>query len=244
MERRSKLCQDDGMRKAPTRVDRRTDALSKPRIVTRAIAILDDGGIEALTFRSLAASLSTGQGALFYHVTNKAELLALAATDVLSDAMNGTDGTAGTTGRVSTTMIAVFDAMTAHPWLGAQLSSAPWQPAVLHLFDRIGNELDALGVPDGHLFDAASVLVHHVLGIASQFRATGELTSVNSDRPAFIHSATDGAVHPFLDKIGPQLVHHDDRDQFTAGVDIIIAGITARARLAHTPSPPNTHADK
>ncbi|GAA2058995.1 TetR family transcriptional regulator [Williamsia deligens] len=223
------------MGKIPTRSVRRTDALSRPRIVAQAIAILDDGGIDALTFRSLAASLSTGQGALFHHVANKAELLALAATDVLAHALSGTASTARSAARVHETMTAAFDAMTAHPWLGAQLAGAPWQPAVLHLFDRIGSELDALDVPDEHLFDAASVLVHHVLGIASQFRATGELTSTSSDRPAFIHAATDtatdGAPHPFLEKIGPQLVHHDDRDQFTAGVDIIIAGITARARL-------------
>lgn len=236
MERRSKLCQDHGVRKAPTRSVRRTDALSRPRIVAQAIAILDDGGIDALTFRSLAASLSTGQGALFHHVTNKAELLGLAATDILADALNGADGSArSSTDRILTTMTAAFDAMTAHPWLGAQLASAPWQPAVLHLFDRIGSELGALGVPDAHLFDAASVLVHHVLGVASQFRATGELTSPSPDRPVFIHTATDaasdGAAHPFLDKIGPQLVHHDDRDQFISGVEIIIAGIAARARL-------------
>ena len=47
------------------RTERRTDALSKARIVEAAIKILDDEGEGALTFRALAARLATGSGAIY-----------------------------------------------------------------------------------------------------------------------------------------------------------------------------------
>jgi predicted nucleic acid-binding protein len=46
------------------RAERRTDALSRERIVAAAIKILDDDGESALTFRALAARLATGSGAI------------------------------------------------------------------------------------------------------------------------------------------------------------------------------------
>ena len=40
------------------------------------MAILDEGGEGALTFRALAARLATGSGAIYWHVTDKAESIA------------------------------------------------------------------------------------------------------------------------------------------------------------------------
>lgn len=66
------------------RTERRTDALSKERIVEAAIEILDDEGETALTFRALSARLATGSGAIYWHVANKSELLAAATDDVIA----------------------------------------------------------------------------------------------------------------------------------------------------------------
>ena len=66
------------------RAERRTDALSKERIVAAAIEILDTEGEAALTFRALAARLATGSGAIYWHVANKDELLAAATDGVIS----------------------------------------------------------------------------------------------------------------------------------------------------------------
>src|SRR3984957_19530601 len=56
------------------RTERRTDALSKQRIVDAAIEILDADGESALTFRALAARLATGAGAIYWHVADKNDL--------------------------------------------------------------------------------------------------------------------------------------------------------------------------
>ena len=66
------------------RAERRTDALSKQRIVAAAIEILDAGGESALTFRALAARLATGSEAIYRHVASKNELLTAATDDVIT----------------------------------------------------------------------------------------------------------------------------------------------------------------
>ncbi len=71
------------------RTERRTDALSKERIVEAAIEILDAEGESALTFRALAARLATGSGAIYWHVASKNELLAAATDDVIARVMTG-----------------------------------------------------------------------------------------------------------------------------------------------------------
>ncbi len=47
---------------------RRTDALSKEKIVETAIEILDAEGEKALTFRALTTRLTTGADAIYWHV--------------------------------------------------------------------------------------------------------------------------------------------------------------------------------
>src|SRR6201995_3799497 len=75
------------------RTERRTDALSKERIVEAAIEILDADGESALTFRALAARLATGSGAIYWHVADKRALLAAAADQVVAGVMMaGTPG--------------------------------------------------------------------------------------------------------------------------------------------------------
>ena len=154
---------------------RRTDALSKPGIVAAAVEILDADGESGLTFRSLAARLSTGPGAIYWHVANKDELLAAATNDVIAGAM--TDMTRNHEPRevIRAISLAVFDAIDAHPWVGTQLSREPWQAAVLQIFEGIGSQLQTLGVPERAEFDAASALLNYILGLAGQYAAGARL---------------------------------------------------------------------
>ncbi|WP_032405362.1 TetR/AcrR family transcriptional regulator [Rhodococcoides fascians] len=208
---------------------RRSDALSKERIVQAAIEMLDEGGTDALTFRTLAARLSTGPGALYHHVGNRDDLLAAAAEAVMSSAFEPLPENEAAEPGVRGLTMRMFDVITTRPWVATQLAAAPWQPAVMHLFDRIGTELDTHGVPESAQFDAASVLLYHVLGVASQRDAGMQLPATVTDRAAFLDSTrtavTDSGDYPFLTRIASQFAGHDDREQFQAGVDIILAGI-------------------
>jgi AcrR family transcriptional regulator len=214
------------------RAKRRTDALSKERIVEAAIEILDADGESALTFRALAARLATGSGAIYWHVANKNELLAATTDDVIDRVMTDVEGGAEPRAAIRAIALGVFDAIDAHPWVGAQLSHEPWQSAVLQIFESVGGQLQALGVPERAQFDCASALVNYVLGLAGQYAAGARLLPRGTDRSAFLATVAarwaqlDPAEYPFMHQMATQLREHDDREQFLAGIDLILAGIT------------------
>jgi len=210
------------------RTERRTDALSKERIVEAATGILDTDGESALTFRALAARLATGSGAIYWHVANKNDLLAATTNDVIARVM--TEVVSGAEPREAIRAIAsgVFDAIDAHPWVGAQLSREPWQSAMLQILERVGGQLQALGVPERAQFDCASALVNYVLGLAGQYAAAARLLPPETDRSTFLATVAaqlDPAKYPFVRQVATQLRDHDDREQFLAGIDLILAGI-------------------
>ncbi|MGD0065664.1 MAG: helix-turn-helix domain-containing protein [Streptosporangiaceae bacterium] len=103
-----------------------------------ATAILDADGENALTFRALAARLATGAGAIYWHVANKNDLLVAATDEVIAQVM--TEVVRGAEPREAIRAIAsgAFDAIDAHPWVGAQLSREPWQSAMLQIFESVG----------------------------------------------------------------------------------------------------------
>jgi AcrR family transcriptional regulator len=214
------------------RAPRRTEALSRDVIVTAAIDILDAEGEDALTLRALTVRLTTGYGAIYHHVTDRNDLLAAATDHVI--ARIGTDLAADAEPRQALGAVALglFDAIDAHPWVGAQLSREPWRPALLDIYESISRQLQAIGVPERGLSDAAGVLVNYILGVAGQNAANARaLASSKMDRATFLATVAaqwaqlDPARYPSVHKARTQLREHDDREQFLAGIDLILAGI-------------------
>ena len=214
------------------RTERRTDALTKERIIEAAIEILDADGEQALTFRALATRLMTGSGAIYWHVANKNDLLAAATDHVVARAMTEVGGGAASPREaVRAIALGVFDAFDAHPWVGGQLSLAPGRSAILQIFEGIGGRLQSLGVPERARFDAWSALVNYILGVAGQNAANARRGQGQTDRIALLAAIAarwaqlDPAAYPFLREVAAQLPRHDDRKQFLAGIDLILAGI-------------------
>jgi AcrR family transcriptional regulator len=214
------------------RTGRRTDALSKERIVEAAIEILDTGGESALTLRALTARLATGSGAIYWRVASMNDLLAAAADDVIAHVMTEVVSGAEPREAIRAIALGVFDAIDAHPWVGTQLSREPWQSAMLQIFESVGGQLQALGVPGRARFDCASALLNYVLGLAGQYAAAARLLPRDTDRSAFLATLAarweqlDPAQYPFVHQVATQLPEHDDREQFLTGIDLILAGIT------------------
>jgi AcrR family transcriptional regulator len=183
-----------------------------------------------LTFRALAARLATGAGAIYWHVTDKNDLLAAATTDVIARVMADVAERPEPAEAIRTIAVGVFDAIDAHPWVGAQLSGEPWS-ALLQIFEGIGSQIQELGVPERAQFDAASALLNYILGVAGQNAANARLFPRDTDRTAALRTITarwtqhDSADHPFVHRVATQLRDHDDREQFLAGIDLILAGI-------------------
>ena len=213
------------------RSGRRGEALSRERIVAAAVAILDEGGSDTLTFRALAARLATGAGAIYWHVADKQALLAAATDNVIGAALSA-DADGPPDAALRTLAVGVFDAIDAHPWVGAQLAGDPWQQAVLRILEGVGERIIALGIPEAARFDAATALLSFILGLAGQYAvAVATRFGSGGDRRTFLTDvaarwgALDPAAYPFVRAVAAQLPDHDDREQFRAGVDLFLTGI-------------------
>jgi len=209
---------------------RRTDALSREVIVDAATRILDDEGEDALTLRALTVRLSTGYGALYHHVANKGDLLAAATDEVLARAMTGVAAAAEPRDTLRATALSLFDAITAHPWIGAQLAREPWRPALLAIYESVGEQLEALGVGEAALVDSAGALVNYILGVAGQNAANARIQAADGSSLAAgaeQWAQLDPLRYPRLHRAAARLGDHDDRQQFVAGVDLFLAGIEA-----------------
>lgn len=219
------------------RAARRTSALSRELIVRAATEILDAEGETALTFRALTRHLSTGYGAIYHHVTDKSDLLASATDYVIAGVVADLVTVAEPREALRAIALGLFDAIDAHPWVGAQLAREPWRPTLLDIYESIGQQLHALNVPERALSDSAGVLVNYILGVAGQNAANARVLARNNvDRSAFLAGVAaqwaqlDPARHPSVHRAATQLRDHDDRAQFLTGVNLILAGIEAVRR--------------
>jgi len=214
------------------RPERRQEPLSRERIVGAAVELLDSVGEGGLTFRALAERLSTGPGAIYWHVTGKTELLAAATDAVLTGALGGDDTGTAPQEAIRALALGLFDAIDAHPWVGTQLAHTAQSP-MLRVFERVGRQVQALRVPEAHWFTAASSLMSYILGVAGQNAANARRARPGMDRTEFLGGVAaawtelDPEQYAFTRSVAGQLREHDDRAEFVAGIDLILGGITA-----------------
>lgn len=217
------------------RAPRRSDALSKERILESAIAVLDaeatGTAAGGLTLRALMTRLSTGSGAIYHHVGTMDDLRAAAAEAVLQRSVEEAADDATPSDALRAVAVAIFDALDAHRWLGAQLIRDPSQPAVRRIWKTLGAQLHRLGVTGPALSDAGSTLAGYILGSAAQQTAGPRQPPRDADRTAYLERLADQVTtsdpDPLVGEIATRLREHDDREQFRAGVDIILRGITS-----------------
>lgn len=211
--------------------ERRSHALSREAIVEAAIELLDTEGERGLTFRALAARLCTGAGAIYWYISDKDELMAAAADHVLGLALATVGEESDPRAAIRADALALFDAFEAHPWAGTSLSLNPQQSAMVRFLERIGNRLITLGVPPQARFDAWSACVNYILGVAGQNAAQARSHPHEASRNATLQAVADSwkrldpKTHPFLHETAAHLPGHDDRAQFLAGIELILAGV-------------------
>ncbi|MGP7995778.1 MAG: TetR family transcriptional regulator [Streptosporangiaceae bacterium] len=100
---------------APTQAETQRSRLSKATVVHRALALADDGGLDALTIRRLAQELGVTPMALYWHFRNKEELLAGLADQIWSEISTHTDPAAPWHAQLRGIMESLIAVLRAHP---------------------------------------------------------------------------------------------------------------------------------
>ncbi|GIE78009.1 TetR family transcriptional regulator [Actinoplanes philippinensis] len=239
------------MTKTVRRSEQGKGARTRERIIDAAVLLLDADGEAGLTFRTLAMRLETGHGAIQWHFSTKGDLIAAAADVVVGRALTGAAPGAGAGAReaIRAVALAVYDVIGAHPWVGDQLARPPWAGAMLKIFERLGRQVVALGVPAEARFTATSALLIHIVGAGRQEAINSHSLQARTDRQDFLDDLAahwgqlDAGEYAFTRTMADQLRGHDDRAEFLAGVDLVLAGIEhlEHAAAGHVPRP-STHA--
>lgn len=104
----------------------------------------------------------------------------------------------------------------------------------MRVFERIGQQLRALGVPREEEWATVSALLSYILGVGGQNAANTHFAREQGlDRSNFlgevstVWSELDPDEYPFTRSVASQLPTHDDRADFVVGIDLILRGIAS-----------------
>lgn len=216
-------------------------AHSMEAVLAEAIALLDEAGEPALTFRALAARLGGGVASIYWYVAGREELLDRATDEVMgrlldesADLGAGPDPVAN----LRTLSLVLFEEMRRRPWFGTyMLRNTGLQPNSMLMFDRLGQQVMRLDLTPKQQFHAVSSLVSYVVGVAADMAQPPPKEFLDSGlEPAQFLAlyaerwrALDPEQYPFAHHVADEFAGHDDADVFRSGLDLFLAGIRAQA---------------
>jgi AcrR family transcriptional regulator len=210
-------------------------------VISEAIALLDEAGDGALTFRALAARLGGGVASIYWYVANKEELLDKASDHVLGGVLADTERFKGKPDPIEDLRsigVTLFDAIVDRPWLGAYfMRNTDAQPNALLLYERLGEIVMLLDLTPRQSFHAVSAILGYVVGVAADLgqQPPQEILDGTVSREEYMGRfadqwrALDPADYPFLHHIVEEFDGHDDRDQFRSGLDLLLDGLRLQA---------------
>jgi len=215
--------------------------LSQDAIVGAALEIVDADGLDALSMRRVAQRLGTGPASLYVHLGGKEELLALVLDRVygevpLPEAPDPADWRAQAEGLLT----AERDALAAHGDLAraARTGAALTLPNALRGTEALLAILRAGGLSGQDAAHAVDMLGEYVLSAALRTDPRGRPGGVYAERLLDRYRALralPAAEYPNLSAVAEPLLSTAGDERFRFGLDVVLAGLAARARRPDGP---------
>ncbi|MEW9547362.1 TetR/AcrR family transcriptional regulator [Nonomuraea sp. NPDC050783] len=229
---------------ARPRAKREQPALSRDRIVSEAIRLLDAEGIDALSMRSLGTRLGAGATSLYRHVANKDELIELVVDQIYGE-MRVPDAGDPARWRAAVTEAArsLRSIVLRHPWavsVFGQVGLAHLGPNLTRQSERLLALLRTAGFAADEADQAMNLLIAYVIGMTTSEAAylamlarsgQSEQDLLEHLRPAAEHALRD---HPLLRESQSAVQGKDPgqlrEESFTYGIERILDGLETRLR--------------
>ncbi|MEV8510294.1 TetR/AcrR family transcriptional regulator [Actinoplanes sp. NPDC051475] len=156
-------------------------ALSREGVVTVALRVMREEGLERLTMRRLAAELDTGPASLYVYVRNTAELHGAMLDELVAELDLNTQRQPGDwREQLIGVLFSYTELLFAQPSLARSvLTLRPSGPHYLRLLDTIVGLLLAGGLPARQAAWGVDLLLQHATGIAAE--QSGRDESVESE---------------------------------------------------------------
>jgi AcrR family transcriptional regulator len=199
----------------------RPPKLSRPAILAAAMALIDRGGGEALTMRSLAAALGVEAMSLYRHVDSKEALLDGVAEQLMSGIEPrgvSSDWAEAVRGFASSVRGLAREHPQAFTLVGLRAldSASALQP--------VEDLLASLRA--GGFTPARAVAVHRVVAAYTRGYALSEIAGFALDERA-LAAPSLGERFPTIRALGRHLATEPSQGSFRAGVELIISGLRA-----------------
>lgn len=219
----------------PVRSRGKSAGIDRAQIVTEALALLQQEGLEGVSTRRVAERLGVKSPALYWHVHDKEQLLQLIA-DTLCAGMALPQGKLSFRKRLQKIASEYRRVLVAHRdahRLFAELP--PTGPHRMKLYDAaVGIFLDA-GFPNAEAVAMATFYRHYLLGMITE-EVRGRRSSGN---PALFPASALGVElqhlgdgmreYPSLSGAAKFLTHIQPEKLFKAGLNVILDGLELRA---------------
>jgi TetR/AcrR family tetracycline transcriptional repressor len=199
--------------------------LNRDVIAAEGLRLLDNGGIEAVTMRSLGHALGVKAPTLYWHVRNKRELVDAMADVIASDAADRLEPRrpgqpidewlAVTARSLRAAMLRYRD--------GARVFVGSFTPAAVPVNEAVLGELCQEGYSLQRAAEAVLTMLHYVTGSVIEEQARAGLDY--PENPYSTGALRDPQRFPLSAQAFEVTFNPDTDDSFEAGLAIVIAGI-------------------
>ncbi|NYI07080.1 TetR/AcrR family transcriptional regulator [Allostreptomyces psammosilenae] len=218
--------------------------LTREAIVTAALRIMGEEGLDAVTMRRVAQALNTGPASLYAHVRDKQDLHELMLDEVFKDVRAPEPDPRRWREQLKEVTLATTQVLLDHPGTAQILMRTliPTTPGLLVIMDATLGILRAAGFPDHVALRASDALALYSTayayeaslwpsGEAGQEEATRRIGEIED----YLDSLPADRL-PHLTALRPAMRGGDAVEHFEFALDVFIAGITAYAPPAAEPS--------
>ncbi|HLW95963.1 MAG TPA: TetR/AcrR family transcriptional regulator C-terminal domain-containing protein [Solirubrobacteraceae bacterium] len=212
----------------PKQPNNRRTPLSRARVLEAAMALADEGGLDAFSMRGLAQELGVVPMALYKHVANKDALLD-AMIDIVFGEIELPPRDLEWRSAMRRRALSTREALRRHPWAIGMMESRQPGPANLRNHNAVMGCLREAGFSFGVAVHAYSTQDAYIYGFALQERDLGFETRDSAAQAAQRRAETIGLLdeYPYLVEVVTKLPQsgYDTAVEFAWGLDLILEGL-------------------
>jgi TetR/AcrR family transcriptional regulator, tetracycline repressor protein len=218
-----------------------SERLTRARIVAAVTDLLERGGVDAVSTRTIGEALDVHPTALYRHFRDMDELLREAADGILAGLADGAGETAGADGpgdaldaldAVAALCLRLRAVLMSHPGAARVMASGPSRmPNERALTERMLGLLSETGLPDADVTRAYHALIEYVVGsTAIDIAGTNDSADDVDARHRLwraAYFAASPAEFPHTTRLAALLYPSLD-EQFQFAIGLLIAGLRQR----------------
>jgi TetR/AcrR family transcriptional regulator, tetracycline repressor protein len=202
--------------------------LSREQVLSTALDLLDEVGLEHLTMRRLATALGVQNGATYWHFRSKQALLEAMADTLLTGLTAGLDAESPWVERITGLAHRLREALLSHRD-GARLFSAAFFPLpnALAYGEAMVAALGKSGLSSCDASWAADTLTYYVVGHTIEEQLAVALPDRGHDATARLTDAVDPQRHPHMYAALAHIPAPHHQEHFDYGLHLVVNGIRA-----------------